>query len=560
MSYLLFLVLLLLLSLFMLFKGYYDSIIRERQFVDSLKKGFGKPSVKSYKEERFARIDSYFRRHINDNMVDDITWNDLNMDEIFKSIDYTNSSCGEEYLYYRLRNNSKSIEELDKEEELLQFIDENEEIRVGIMKNTAKLGYVGKYSLYDYLDNLNSVPINNSLFDILCDLAFIPVILLLFINTTMGVILLITLAIFNVITYFKRKGEIEAYIVSFAYIVRLIDYSRKILEYDILPVKEEIEVLKEFLQRIKKIKKGTSFLGLSSYNMTGGNPYELLADYFKILFHLDIIVFMRMKKSIEQNMDDIDRLISFVGMLESSVSIVYYRKSLDEYCIPKLCNDKNQALRIINLYHPLINEPVKNDITADNSILITGSNASGKSTFLKAVALCCILGQTIHTCTAKEYESSLCYVYTSMALKDDIQNGESYYIVEIKALKRILDAVNNTERKIFCFVDEVLRGTNTIERIASATEILKRLNEKGAFVCAATHDIELTEILKDDFTNYHFEEEIVGDDIVFPYVLMKGQARTRNAIKLLQIMGFEQSVIEKASQRAMNFMETGNWI
>ena len=113
--------------------------------------------------------------------------------------------------------------------------------------------------------------------------------------------------------------------------------------------------------------------------------------------------------------------------------------------------------------------------------------------------------------------------------------------------------------KILCFLDEVLRGTNTIERIAGATQILKEVAKTNSGCYAATHDIELTELLSRDYSNYHFEEEIVDGDIRFRYELLKGKATSRNAIRLLQCMGFEESLIREAEHRAERFLETGVW-
>ena len=80
------------------------------------------------------------------------------------------------------------------------------------------------------------------------------------------------------------------------------------------------------------------------------------------------------------------------------------------------------------------------------------------------------------------------------------------------------------------------------------------------FLCfAATHDIELTELLADCYDNYHFEEEIMEGDILFNYILRSGKAMTRNAIRLLGIIGYENAIIEEANALAAHFLETGNW-
>ncbi len=183
-------------------------------------------------------------------------------------------------------------------------------------------------------------------------------------------------------------------------------------------------------------------------------------------------------------------------------------------------------------------------------MLITGSNASGKSTFLKTVALGSIFAQTVHTVLADSYEGAMCRPVSSMSLRDDVQGGDSYYMVEIKALKRILDLLETEGLPVLCFVDEVLRGTNTIERIAASTQILKSIAKQNNMCFAATHDIELTYLLEGFYHNYHFEEEIAENDISFSYKIMEGRASTRNAIRLLGIMGYAPDIIEEAEAMA----------
>ena len=121
-----------------------------------------------------------------------------------------------------------------------------------------------------------------------------------------------------------------------------------------------------------------------------------------------------------------------------------------------------------------------------------------------------------------------------MALRDDILSQESYYIVEIRSLKRILDLTRSSELPVLCFIDEVLRGTNTVERIAASSRILQAIAEQGGLCFAATHDIELTYLLEKEYDNYHFEEQVEDDKVTFDYCLREGRACTRNAIRLLK--------------------------
>ena len=105
----------------------------------------------------------------------------------------------------------------------------------------------------------------------------------------------------------------------------------------------------------------------------------------------------------------------------------------------------------------------------------------------------------------------------------------------------------------------MLRGTNTVERIAASSSILKSISHNKAMVFAATHDIELTKMLCDNYDNYHFKEEITDDDVRFEYILNRGPATTRNAIRLLMMIGYDDEVINNATHKAKHFMETGMW-
>ena len=140
----------------------------EKQFVRRLREDCTFLADKEYRLERFARMGSYYERHQQSGQVDDITWNDLGMDELFKRMNYTLSASGEEYLYYTLRTPKQSREEIDRLEELLRLLGQNPETRVQLQLKFRKLGYTGKYSLYDYLDHLDGLGERSNFRNILC--------------------------------------------------------------------------------------------------------------------------------------------------------------------------------------------------------------------------------------------------------------------------------------------------------------------------------------------------------------------------------------------------------
>ncbi|MBQ3890087.1 MAG: hypothetical protein II740_01905, partial [Lachnospiraceae bacterium] len=371
-----------------------------------------------------------------------------------------------------------------------------------------------------------------------------------------GVICLILSIVINIITYYKSRGEIDRYIVFISFISRFLNEGKK-LDKDLSDVFEsEKRVLSDNLNLGKRLISLTKAVNKSSGATGAGSPIDIVVDYIKVILHIDIICFYKLISLLSLKKQEIEETYITLGKLETYLNVASLREALPFYTTPK----KGDGFKAKDLYHPLIDEPVLNSIDADKGVLITGSNASGKSTFLKAVCLNAIFAKTIFTCLCKEIALDDYHILSSMSLRDDIMSHDSYFMVEIKALKRIFDYRDKyRDKKIICFVDEVLRGTNTVERIACATQILKAFNKENILCFAATHDIELTDNLKDEYDNYHFDEEIVEDDVLFNYMIKHGKATSRNAIKLLSLMGFSDDIIKKADKMAKDFTETKVW-
>ncbi len=557
MEYIIFAAVMLLIILLLILKGFWDYKKEEKNFIAKLYSDYGILPQKSYPSERLKSISHYFEKHKTGFYIDDITWNDLNMDEIFRQMDYTMSASGEEFLYYMLRTPVYTEEELNRTEELITFFREHEKERVSCQVLLAKLGKTGKFSIYDYLDYLNDLGERSNKQHYLSFGLVMISIFILFLNLPLGLCAMACVFITNILSYFKVKHEIDPYITSFAYIFRLLHTVELFLDEKVTVLSEESRILNKILHEFSKFKRG-SFLLMSPGRMSASsNLIDVVFDYLRMLFHLDLIQFNRMLREVRNHTESIDTMLTIIGRIDALIAVGAFREGNPDYCIPKIADAP--VIKAVNLYHPLIKEPVKNNIEETGSVLITGSNASGKSTFLKAVALNVILAQTIHTCMADSFQMGIFRVCSSMTLRDDIQGGDSYYMVEIKALKRILDAEKEQGVPLLCFVDEVLRGTNTVERIAASAQILKSLCGGNCICFAATHDIELTHLLEGFYTNYHFEEEIRENDIVFNYKLLSGRAATRNAIKLLSIMGYDEIIVKEAEKMASDFLEKGNW-
>ncbi|MBR6323255.1 MAG: hypothetical protein IKR59_10315, partial [Lachnospiraceae bacterium] len=268
------------------------------------------------------------------------------------------------------------------------------------------------------------------------------------------------------------------------------------------PVREYINILHENEKPVRGLKRDVKWLGSGSVAGASGDIAQLVLDYLRMVTHLDFLKFNRMVKKVVNNEEHILTLYRTMGFLEAMIAVGSYRETIPFSCQAEFCgNEKKLAIK--DEYHPLIKEPVANSFSEEHSLLITGSNASGKSTFLRTTALAVLMAQTVNTVHAHSYRGGFFRIYSSMALRDDIESAESYFIVEIKSLKRIMDAAKEEGAPVLAFVDEVLRGTNTVERIAASAEILRELSGQNAMLVTATHDIELTDLLADIYSNYH---------------------------------------------------------
>lgn len=522
---------------------------------------FGSIPENEYLDEKYDSIQNYYRQIYSELEktgdycnVDDITWHDLDFDSIYMLINNTQSSIGEEYLYSLLRTPVLKKEILEERERLIDFFGKNSDKRIALQRKLAVAGKMIKISVYEYIGRLNSLEDESNTGHYIKFALIILSFLSIFINPAFGIGCTVIMFFVNVISYFKRKGQIEKYYSVVAYILRTTDCALDISRLDIPEIRDYLNKLKENSERFSKTTRGGRMIVSKS---NSGDIIETLLDYLRMASHIDLIRFNNMLKGIRSHIDEFRNIYETIGLLDSMIAAASYRKLKGDYCIPELIEDFD-GLNTENIFHPLISEPVKNNFDEKKSVLLTGSNASGKSTFIKTVAINMILAQTIHTVCADRYKAPFYKCMTSMALADNLSEGESYYIVEIKSLKRICDALNPDVR-LLVFIDEVLRGTNTLERIAASSQILKYISQRNCMLFAATHDIELTQLLSDNFVMYHFEEKIRDGQVLFDYILKTGPAKTRNAIKLLDMLGFENEITEKASEQADLFCRDGEW-
>ena len=498
--------------------------------------------------------------------VDDVTWNDLSMDAVFNRINQCDSSAGEETLYAQLRRNDMTAEEREMFERRVRFFSENEDERVAAAEQLADIGKrSASYLIPSYMDGIEEYRIQNMwFFRILQAVFLITAAAAIVLQTEETAFLFFGVCVVNLVVYAVMKMKWEAEFQMAATAVRILECAKTLAKRK--KTAEMFPKLKEISGKLSGVIRRTKLLESQKSAAYTGDIMWLLLDYLLGIVLWQVTAYGTIVKRLGENAEIYLEAYREVGLLDMTISTASFRKSLPWYCLPEFADDTDDMEMVGNggknpgaaagmkagrriymeeIYHPLIEDPVPNTLELARGALITGSNASGKSTFIKAAAVIAILGQALNTCAAQRFRMPHMQVITSMTVRDDLVAGESYFIREIRYLKRILDGL--TEKKpTFCVIDEILRGTNTGERIRASRAILEYLTDKNCIPLVATHDKELTVLLADEYDNYHFSEEIGEDDIRFSYKIMEGPATSQNAVKLLEFAGFPEEIIRAA--------------
>ena len=492
------------------------------------------------KLESFIRPNSRFdaqyrtyRDHYNkQSFIDDKTWSDLNMDTLFHKINFNFTAIGEMRLYATLRGMFKV-----NQTSLINMFKDNKVFRLNVSYILSKIGK-NVYPLFP--DQM--LPSKRNILLMFCPLLPFIGFAFIFLIPSKGILICLTFMILNAILSFKLKKSYDQDLKSVFYTANVIKQSQALSKIESTPA-----ISVDFTH----FKASRRFSGLLA-RVESQDMVSSIIMFIKLVFMIDYVLFHLIQRSYFKYQEEVMACYDYISLLDNHYSIAMYQHTLTHYCYPKINNNIN-GLQMKSIIHPLLDEEnaIANTIDISNHILLTGSNASGKSTFMKAVALNLILAQSIQTATAHSFIYQPGYVMTSMANADDVLSGDSYFMSELKSIRRLF----NTHQcnKIYCFIDEIFKGTNTTERIAASESVLSYLdNQKAYQVIAATHDVELSTLLENTYNNYHFNESIQENSIFFDYKIKPGKANTRNAIELLRITQFPIDIYQRAQQNIRN--------
>lgn len=264
------------------------------------------------------------------------------------------------------------------------------------------------------------------------------------------------------------------------------------------------------------------------------------ATLFNGTFLFNLHVLRALLKWKEDYASEMNHWISIIGEIEALNSLANLAYNNDDFVFPEINSD--YKIEFENLSHPLLNPATRvgNDTQffPQSFVILTGSNMSGKSTFLRSLGINMVLGGIGSVVCASEAKIHPLPVLVSMRLSDSLSDSESYFFAEIKRLKQIMDALEN--QPAFVLLDEILRGTNSDDKRNGTIEVVKKTISKKAIGAIATHDIEVcltTNEYPEILTNQCFEVEIQNNDLHFDYKLRNGICKNKSATFLMQKMG-----------------------
>ncbi len=521
-----------------------------QKLIRQIREDWGKEQVK---KRNFSEIESFYaystlRRGDKDMFIDDQTWSDLNMNDLYCKIERTMTNPGECILYDILRTPLLSGKMLKKRNVIIRLFQTNEKIREQIQMALLRMGKQNGNGVTALVceETHPSTPLK-FLFSFLALLAFVSIIAVPLLWGARGIVVFILpLYVINLLVSYKVRAQLLFQLAAIRYLGAMIRLGKKVADLKNPELADYCEKLKKATSATEKIARKT-FL-LFPEGSVSSDIGALIYAHINTYFLMEVRVFYSVIGEIHAHKEELRLIYRLIGELDALQSVASYRDGLVKYVEPDF-SDKKLLLEINDARHPLLTNPVPNSITIrEKGVTITGSNMAGKTTFLRTLGVNTILAQTIYTCLATSYTGNYFRIISLINEADNLIEGKSYYLMEAEHLLRM---IKSSEKDILtlCFIDEPLAGTNSSERVIASFEILRYLINHNALVVVATHDLELARKLEFSFKSYHFTDDVDDKGLKFDFKLKEGITSTSNAIKLLQYLDYPEDIISRSMKK-----------
>ena len=253
----------------------------------------------------------------------------------------------------------------------------------------------------------------------------------------------------------------------------------------------------------------------------------------------DLHIAATLEKWRRRNKDQVSQWLECIYTFDELNSFANFAFNHPQYSYPRFVG--NMFIRAEGLGHPLMNR--KNCVTNTfdpqaKTVILTGANMSGKSTFLRSVGVNLALAYAGAPVFATSFECCVAQLYTSMRLTDSLDEDSSYFHAELKRLSKIMERLREGE-KMFILLDEVLKGTNSADKLSGSIGLVNEFLKYDCLCVIATHDLEMGKLeiqYPESIKNYCFESELENDQLSFDYKIKRGVAKNKNATFLMKKM------------------------
>jgi MutS domain V len=474
--------------------------------------------------------------------LDDRTWTDLDLDDVFQSLDYATSEPGRQYLYHLLRTPRAATAPLVDMEAAVRRFASDDAIAGRARDALAQLSDErAAYLVELFLGDLPKRPRFWWLFPLLTASALTC--LALIAVWPRAVMLWLAICFANVVVQVAYKPRVKKFIPALHELPAFLRVAASLGQLPLDELGEERRTLSDGATALAGLGRATWWLRFEpgQSNEIAASAYE----YVNLLFLIDVNAFVFATETLRQSRTTTRSMFEAIGYIDAVQSVATWRATLPAWTQPAFL-EASKAIHVEGVVHPLVANAVPNSIEIENtSVLITGSNMSGKTTFVRAMGVSAVLVQSLHTACARVWRAPLLHVRTSIGRADNVMEGKSYYLAEVESVLALIRAKESGAQHLF-LLDEIFRGTNTTERIAAAYAVLAHLNRGLDLVVVATHDLEVLGLLGGAYTPHHFREQITDSVLTFDYLLQPGPSSTRNAIALLEYMKYPKSVVADA--------------
>lgn len=510
----------------------------KKKVKDQLLKSYFKIKSETFYFDRIGRY--FYGKNQEDTyqVISDRTYQDLDLDEVFMYLDRTVSNVGQQYLYSALRTIPRDSGRANRMEGIIDALEAKPAIKEKIIHQLARLNQDGAYYLPALFQEEYIQKPKWFWFAQFMAVVSVLCVLFSFVYTQL-LLALIGILTVNYLIHYGNKKNVYKYAESIVQLLVLNQVCKELMKLNIVPEKEHIL---SSTQVIDNVGRQMSIFKLES---KFENDFDGLIEIIKALFLLEPLLLFNVLNKLETKREAIHQLYTFVGEIDMAISVASLRSEAPYFTKPQF-SQQQKHISTEGLYHPLIDGFVANSLEISNkSLLLTGSNMSGKTTFIRTVGINVILSQTINTCFARKLIIPKLKIHSAIRIADDLMSEKSYYFEEVVTIKKMLEE-SSAETPTLFLLDEIFKGTNTVERIAAGKSVLSYLNKNNNLVLVATHDLELTEFLENTYDLYHFTELIENEKIVFDYKLKTGHLKSTNAIKILEVNDYPEEVIDEA--------------